>query len=760
MENREQTREQLVEELEQLRHRVAELEEQQEKSNAADLMLRSIVRAVPDVIYRLDASGKIVFINEAVRNYGYEPDELIGTSIFELIHPEDRAKAAYRINERRTGERSTRLLELRLLTPSKKAVSFELMTADDDGEPTLLVNAEGIYSSGTPRAGEFLYTQGVARDITERKWASRVLEKSKEELSRRVAERTAELEVANRNLQREERRQRALNRMREEMWRMNGGKDIEKVIAALRDCLVMLGVPVQGFSIHVVKEDSEPLDVKCWSSDGPSGEWDFEQVDPKAASDILQMWRAGKPVYRRDLKEEDPYREFGPLCDCYGHEVRSVLDVPYSHGTVGINNEVSTAFSAADVQAALDLVQVLSEGFLRREDFEALQKSEERYRQFVEELPVGLSRNTLDGRILYQNAYVEKMLGYTPEEQARLEVGDIYLNPADRNDLLARLNEKGEHTYEYRLRRKDGEMVWVRGTTRLISDEVGGEILQGFVEDITEQKRLEEERHRLEEQLRHSQKMEAVGQLTAGVAHHFNNMLQGIVGNLHLAMFDAQPEIMPFLDAAQDASERAADMIRQLMVFTRQGMPPARQTVDLVAVVQDTVGMCRKTFDRRIEIAARMPAEILVEGDPGQLRQVVMNLMLNARDAVARASGRSPVIGIHVDEVVLGKGVNGPPLGPCVRLRIEDNGVGMDEQTGRRVFEPFFTTKQVGQGTGLGLATSYAIVHQHGGAIECRSELGTGTRMQVYLPAVVRRDEGEGMEEGQRLGGKEGVRDA
>ena len=757
MTDQKKTREQLGEEIAQLHSRLAELEEQQEKSRASDLMLRSIVRAVPDVIYRLDADGRIVFINEAIRNYGYEPDELIGTSIFELVHPEDRGKAAYRINERRTGERSTRLLELRLLTPGQQAVSFELRAADDDDEPTLLINAEGIYASAMPRAGDFLYTQGVARDITERKWASRVLEKSREELSRRVAERTTELEAANRALQREERRQRALNRMREEVWRMNGENDIEKVIAALRDCLVMLGVPVQGCSIHVMKEEGEQLDVKSWTSDGPEGAWDFEQVDPATARTVLDMWRGGQPVYRRDMRVEDPHRECAPISEYFGRPVRSVLDVPYSHGTVGINHEEPEAFSEDDVQNLQALVRVLSEGFSRREGFEALRKSEERYREFVEELPLGLSRNTPDGRILYQNAYVEKLLGYTPEEQARLEVGDIYVDPADRADLLAQLNEKGEHTYEYPLRRKDGEVVWARGMTRLVRDAAGNEILQGFVEDITEQKRLEEERHRLEEQLRHSQKMEAVGQLTAGVAHHFNNMLQGIVGNLHLAMFDAQPEITPFLNAAQDASERAADMIRQLMVFTLQGRPLALQIVDLVAVVGDTAEICRKTFDRRIEISERMPAEMLVEGDPGQLQQVVMNLLLNARDAVAGMGDISPVVGIHIEKVETDKGVDGLSSGAYARLQIEDNGAGMDEQTRRRMFEPFFTTKPVGQGTGLGLATSYAIVDQHGGAIICHTEMGAGTCMRVYLPVVDRPDRLRGMDKGGGTKGKEDI---
>jgi PAS domain S-box-containing protein len=562
MEDRKGSVEQEVGELEQLRRRVALLEARERGDS--ELMLESIIRSIPDIIYRLDAEGNILYISEAIRSYGYDPKELIGRSIFSLVHPEDRDKAAYRINERRTGERRTQLLELRLLARDKRPVEFEFAPAASEEEPTLLVNAEGIYSSGLPKGDDFLYTQGVARDITDRKWATRALEKAKEDLSKRVAERTAELQQVNQ-------------------------------------------------------------------------------------------------VLKREM---------------------------------------------------------------------------ERFRQFAEELPVGVVRNKPEGKILYFNAYLRDLLGYSLEELLELNACDLYIDPEDRRNLVAHLEAKGEHTYEYRLRCKDGRVIWVHGTTRVVEGEGREKIYQGFVEDITERKHLGMERDKLEEQLRNSQKLEAVGQLTAGVAHNFNNMLQGVIGNLYLAQLDAAEEVQPFLGAAQAAADRAAEMVRQLMVFAQQGVPIACQAIDWFEVVRNTLEICRATFDPKIEIIEDLPeGEGMVEGDPGQLRQVVINLMLNARDALEEMGNPNSTVCISGGRVATKvKPGMVSRSGPYLGLRIEDNGVGMTGGTRERIFEPFFTTKPVDRGTGLGLSTAYAIVQQHGGWIECESEMSRGTRMSIFLP--------------------------
>ena len=172
MDGGEKNREQLVEELEALRQRVTELEGDRDRSEA---LFHSLVDSLPDVIYRLDNQGNILFISDGVRRYGHDPEALIGKSIFELVHPEDREKSTYRVNERRTGERRTQALQLRLLTGDHDPVTFEFKGSEQEVEPTLVVNAEGIYSSERPQAEGFVCTQGVARDITDRVKAEQAL---------------------------------------------------------------------------------------------------------------------------------------------------------------------------------------------------------------------------------------------------------------------------------------------------------------------------------------------------------------------------------------------------------------------------------------------------------------------------------------------------------------------------------------------------------------------------------------------------------
>ncbi len=258
------------------------------------------------------------------------------------------------------------------------------------------------------------------------------------------------------------------------------------------------------------------------------------------------------------------------------------------------------------------------------------------------------------------------------------------------------------------------------------------------------------EREQIEEELRHSQKIEAIGQLAAGVAHNFNNVLQAINGNVELALLDAPPaaaEPGQPLDQVQDEIAQAAGIVQQLMRLGRPGGPSEHKPVDLRVGIDRVVGICRKTFDQNIEMVVELPETLpSVWGDGGKLEQVLLNLCLNARDALDATDRPSWYIRISVDtrhlseaEVADRPGISAGPYG---LMRIEDNGIGIDERTQERIFEPFFTTKEVDKGTGLGLSTVYAIVREHRGWIECDSEVGVGTTFTVWLPAI--RPEGPG----------------
>ncbi|MFH1567996.1 MAG: ATP-binding protein, partial [Gemmatimonadota bacterium] len=239
-----------------------------------------------------------------------------------------------------------------------------------------------------------------------------------------------------------------------------------------------------------------------------------------------------------------------------------------------------------------------------------------------------------------------------------------------------------------------------------------------------------------ERQLQQSQKMEAVGQLTAGVAHNFNNMLQGVVGSLELALLDANAAVVPAIEAALQGTQRAAEVVQQLMAFSRGAQARPRRALNIADVIGDTEAICRRTFDRRIHLSVVRRAAPPVIGDPLLLQQVFLNLCLNARDAVSEYSQSLPSIRVSWQAVEV-EAAHAPDYagpGPYVRVEVADNGRGMDEETQKRIFEPFYTTKPVDRGTGLGLSTAFGIVRDHGGWIECESQPGSGARFAVYLP--------------------------
>ena len=245
-------------------------------------------------------------------------------------------------------------------------------------------------------------------------------------------------------------------------------------------------------------------------------------------------------------------------------------------------------------------------------------------------------------------------------------------------------------------------------------------------------------RQQLEEQLRQSQKMEAIGQLTAGMAHNFNNRLTVIMHSLELLAHQGITDPKT-LQEAETATEQAAAMIGQLLHFARADKPLQFNLVDLSAVLQETLALARQTIDPKIDIDYKSAVNLpTLSGDANQLEQVLMNLLLNARDALEEKPPTSPGIQVRADTVqveanALEAYARAAP-GPYIRIQVVDNGIGMDEETQERIYEPFFTTKSVDKGTGLGLATVYGMVQEHRGWIECESQPGAGTTFSVYLP--------------------------
>ncbi len=362
----------------------------------------------------------------------------------------------------------------------------------------------------------------------------------------------------------------------------------------------------------------------------------------------------------------------------------------------------------------------------------ALRASEERYRLLFERNLAGVYSTTLDGRILDLNEACARMFGYASREEAMTHtLWEISPRATDMEKLIALVEKQKSFTnLEVCLQRIDGRPVWVLANATLVEVETGNStLIEGTLIDITEPKRLEE-------QLRQSAKMEAVGRLAGGVAHDFNNLLTAIIGysDILLEKLPPQSRLRRNATEVKKAGERASSLTRQLLAFSRQQVL-APQVLDLNAVVADMKKMLRRLIGEDIELVA-IPEHGLgsVKADPIQIEQVILNLAVNARDAMPNG-GKLTIETANVDLDVADalEQVNVQP-GPYVMLAVSDTGCGMDAETKANIFEPFFTTKD--QGTGLGLATVYGVVKQSGGYIWVDSEPGQGTRFKVYLRRV------------------------
>ena len=306
------------------------------------------------------------------------------------------------------------------------------------------------------------------------------------------------------------------------------------------------------------------------------------------------------------------------------------------------------------------------------------------------------------------------------------------LHPEDRERTLAAYDAcvrgTAENQFAYRIVADGGRVVHVSDVVHVERDEVGyAWQLRGVTVDTTG-------RRTLEEQLRQSQKLEAIGRLAAGVAHDFNNLLSVIIGRTEL-LRARHPALATPLDLISSTAQKAAALTRQLLAFGRQQVLEPR-VLDLGGVVRSLAPMLRRVVREDIELLIEVSGAGHIEADPVQMEQVVLNLIVNASDAMP-GGGR---LTVEVDEIELTGGVAGrrvgAPAGRYVTLRVADTGIGMDEATLAHIFEPFFTTKDVGKGTGLGLATVYGIVTQSDGDIRVESTPGRGTSFTVYLPRV------------------------
>ena len=364
----------------------------------------------------------------------------------------------------------------------------------------------------------------------------------------------------------------------------------------------------------------------------------------------------------------------------------------------------------------------------------ALRVSEERYRRFVEDDVAGALVTTPDGCVLACNPAFARMVGFASVDEARAtNVVSLYEDPAAREAVIAEIRERGRIDHrEMAWRRVDGSPLAVVNTAIGDRDERGELVaIRSHLIDISERKHLEE-------QLRQSQKMEAIGRLAGGIAHDFNNLLTAINGYADILVAGMAPDEPRRTDVEEirKAGTRAAALTRQLLAFSRRQVLQA-VVIDLNDVVAGIAPMLRRLVGEQIEVRAVAGPDLgHVRADPSQIEQVLLNLVVNARDAMSTGGTLTiETANVELDAEYARTHTPVAP-GPYVLLGVSDTGTGMDAETMAHLFEPFFTTKPAGVGTGLGLATVYGIVTQSGGSIAAYSEPGHGAVFKVYLPRV------------------------
>jgi PAS domain S-box-containing protein len=418
-------------------------------------------------------------------------------------------------------------------------------------------------------------------------------------------------------------------------------------------------------------------------------------------------------------------------------------------------SSVAVSLSATPLWDASNKVRGII-GFLtditeRKRAEEALRAAEEKYRGIFENALEGVYQSTPDGKYVSANPALARMFGFDSPQELTDTRNDItnqeYVTPQSRADFVRELENRGVvRNFEYQAYRRDGKAIWVSANAHAVRD-TEGRILyfEGTVQDITQSRELEQ-------QLRQMQKIEAVGRLAGGVAHDFNNILMAISSYADL-LYGKTPESdarRRYIDEISKATDRAASLTQGLLAFSRKQVISPK-VLDLNALIAAQTEMLKRLIPENIELRF-MPGDALgrVRVDPGQVEQIVMNLVINARDATPNGG----TILLETSNAELDQkdcGLQHPAQsGRYVMIAVSDSGCGMSAETQAHIFEPFFTTKEQGKGTGLGLAIVFGIVKQSGGYIFLHSEPDHGSTFKIYLPQVEAADQTEDDESSDR----------
>jgi two-component system cell cycle sensor histidine kinase/response regulator CckA len=652
--------------------------------------LEQLFESSPDALVVVDAGFHTQCINrEFQRMFGYSASQVMGQPIDALILPPDRAAESHWITQcLQRGEQITLQTQRRRHDGSLLDVS---------------ISAVPLIVAGSPNAFYAHY-----RDISARKRA--------ETLSS------------------------ALYRIAQ---KASAAQDLQQFFAAIHSIVDEL-MSARNFSIVIHDPESQLLTFPYYVDEQASA-----PAPAKLASGLIEyVLRTGEPLLctpeiahqmqRRgevELTGKPPLHWLGVPLKINRHVLGALVLKSYSK---------NTSFTEHDRDVLTLVSQQLAAAIDRKRNEQALRRSEIRYRSLVQTAVYGIYRSSLEGRFLDVNPALIGMLGYN----SALEIltldpqKDVFVDPSEYTRLVDEFRRTGRMDgFEARWKRKDGGIITVRISGRAVAGgDEPADVLEAIAEDITA-------RRLLEDQFRQAQKMEAVGRLAGGIAHDFNNLLMVISGytEVLLDQLTLGHPLHSKAEAIQQASDRASTLTRQLLAFSRKQLLELK-VIDVNAIVTGMERLLRPLIGENIELTTTLdPALGCTRADAGQLEQVIMNLVVNAKDAMP-SGGK---ISIRTEAVALDESYRPENTyiknGPYVMISVCDNGQGMDRETQARIFEPFFTTKEKGKGTGLGLSTVYGIIKQSGGYVFVQSELNRGTIFTIYFPRVDEPSEARGV---------------
>ena len=564
--------------------------------------------------------------------------------------------------------------------------------------------------------GQLNYVWGIARDITLRKQAEEQLQEA---------------------LEQAQRRQRELGWLLDASRAVVAAENFEDAARHIFDVCREATGATSGYVALLSADGAENEVLFLEAGDLPC------DVDPQLPMPIrglrAEAYSLASVVYDNDFTNSE-WAHFMPA----GHvELRNVMFAPLIVaekvvGIIGLANK-PTDFTEQDADISQALADMAALSLRRTWDEQALRESEERFSLAFQTSPYAITITRVsDGLFVEVNDTFTSIIGYSREEavgKTTLDL-DMWVDPVVRDDMITTV-AAGQRVREREvdLRAKDGSVVHTLFSIDLIK--LGDDLcFLASVSDITERVRAREEREYLQEQLLQAQKIESVGRLAGGIAHDLNNLLVPILGYSDMLLEDCQPDAetrMP-LEAIAHASTRARDLVQQLLAFSRKQVLEF-VSIDLNELLTRFERLLRSTIREDITIEFLLDDAVpLIRGDVGQIEQVVMNLAVNARDAMPNGGTLTIQTGVaELDDAYVTTHPDAQP-GRYVTLTVTDTGAGMDAETREHIFEPFFTTKATPLGTGLGLATVYGIVKQHGGTIYVYSEPGCGATFRVYLP--------------------------